>query len=163
MTMAKIQGSGHYLSLTAKLNWLLKRKGLFHVVTQTDTWQINPAITCPSWKQTWWWSCLESGCKRIFGELSSQIDEYLMAWVFKTISRTTLFILFIYFEFVCGVMEWYVYKMHHKIHSWIHLMSLYIGKIQVAFMQKKNDSYANLLFSFALSFWRKSDMSCVLP
>lgn len=40
-------------------------------------------------------------------------------------------------------------------------MSLYNDKI--AFMQKKNDSYANLLFSFALSFWRKSDMSCVLP
>lgn len=158
MTMAKIQGSGHYLSLTAELNWWLKRKGLFCVMTQTDTWQINPAVACPSWKQIWWWSCLESGCRRILGELGSQIHEYLAAWVFKTITRTTLFIWCRCCEFV-----WCVYKMHYKIHCWIHLMSLYNGKIQAAFMQKKNDSYANLLCSFALSFWRKSDMSCVLP
>lgn len=42
-------------------------------------------------------------------------------------------------------------------------MGLYIDKIQVAFMQKKSDSYANLLFSFALSFWRKSDTSFAFP
>lgn len=144
--MAKIQGSEQYLSLTGQLNWLLKRKGLFFVVTQTDTWQINLAITCPSWKQAWLWSCLESGCRRIFEELGSQRDEYLTAWVFKTITRTVLFIWFGYCEFVRRVMEWCVYKMHHKIHCWIHLMSLYIDKIQVAFMQKKNDSYANLSY-----------------
>lgn len=58
-------------------------------------------------------------------------------------------------------MELCVYEIHHKIYSLIYLMRLYINKIQVAFMQKKNDSYANLSY-FLLPLVSEGKVVCLV-
>lgn len=122
-------------------------------MTQASPWQINIAVPCPSWKQTDQYCCpmsfLEANSEVTWGWVQEDFwrvrepDCWVpySAWVFRTLLEQ---LYFRYCEFVGG---WDVYKINKKntlfgsSNELIHWL-----KMQIAFMQRKNGSYANLSY-----------------